>query len=94
MTKEKIDLVQDPKMYSFFERGIRGGLIFVYKHILSNEIINHDNNRLINHLANIDRNDLYSFSMCISLPHSEFSSIENINSFSREFILNVDDEGE
>lgn len=32
--------------------------------------------------------------MCKSVPHSEFSRIEEVNSFSLDFILNFDDEDE
>ena len=94
MTKEKIDLLQDPEMYTFFERGIRGGLTFVNKHLVRNEIITHNNEKLINHLAYIDQNNLYGSSLCKPLPHSEFSWVEDVSSFTTDFILNIDKEGE
>ena len=37
MTYEKIDLITDLEMYTFFELGIRGGMTFVNKHIVRNE---------------------------------------------------------
>ena len=94
MTNEEIDLIQDPEIYTFFERGIRGGLTFVNKHVVRNEIITHNNEDLINHLAYIDQNNLYGSSLSKPLPHSDFSWVEDVSSFSRDFILNIDEEGE
>jgi hypothetical protein len=94
MTNEEIDLIQDPEMYTFFERGIRGGLTFVNKHVVRNEIITHENEELINHLAYIDQNNLYGSSLCKPLPHSEFSWVEDASSFTKDFILSIDEEGE
>ena len=94
MTKEKIDLIQDPEMYTFFERGIRGGLTFVNKHVVRNETITHNNEQLNNHLAYIDQNNLYGSSLCKPLPHSDFSWVEDVSSFTQDFILNIDEQGE
>ena len=94
MTGEKIDLIKDAEMYTFFERGIRGGMTFVNKHKVCNELITVDNQECVSHLAYIDQNNLYGSSLCKPLPHSEFQFVEDPSSLTREFILSLDDEGE
>lgn len=95
MTGETIELLKDLEMYTFFERGIRGGVTFVNKHLVRNEVITHDNNtKLIQHLAYIDENNLYGNSLRKPLPHSEFSWVEDLSAFTRDFILSLDEEGE
>ena len=42
MTGESIDLLNDLEMYTFFERGIRGGMTFVNKHLVRNETVIHN----------------------------------------------------
>ena len=94
MTDEKIDLLNDLEMYCFFERGIRGGMTFVNKHLVRSEQITYQNVKLSQHLAYIDENNLYGHSLSKPLPHSEFSWVEDLSKFTREFILSLDAEGE
>ena len=94
MTHEKIDLITDLEMYTFFERGIRGGMTFVNKHIVRNEEITHQGQTLMQHLAYIDENNLYGNALRKPLPHSEFSWVEDLSEFTCDFILGLDEEGE
>ena len=94
MTGEEIDLLSDIEMYTFFERGIRGGMTFVNKHLVRNENITQNNTELTQHLAYIDENNLYGNSLSKPLPHSEFSWVEDLSGFTRDFILGLDEEGE
>ena len=94
MTGEAIDLLNDLEMYTFFERGIRGGMTFVNKHLVRNERITHNDTELIQHLAYIDQNNLYGNSLRKPLPHSEFCWVEDLSEFTRDFILSLDEEGE
>ena len=94
MTGESINLLSDLEMYNFFERGIRGGMTFVNKHLVRNEAIIHNGIELILHLAYIDENNLYGSSLCKPLPHSEFSWVEDLSVFTRDFILSLNEEGE
>ena len=59
MTGETIDLLNDLEMYSFFERGIRGGMTFVNKHRMQHEKVIIDNTECMQHLSYIDENNLY-----------------------------------
>ena len=94
MTGETIDLLTEIEMYTFFERGIRGGMTFVNKHLVRNEIITHQNAELMQHLAYIDENNLYGNALRKPLPHSEFCWVEDVSVFTRDFILGLDTEGE
>ena len=94
MTGERIDLLMDLEMYTFFERGIRGGMTFVNKHLVRNETITHNNTELTQHLAYIDENNLYGNALRKPLPHSKFCWVEDLSVFTRDFILGLDEEGE
>jgi len=95
MTGESIDLITDLEMYTFFERGIRGGMTFVNKHLVRKETIPYIfHKKLTQHLAYIDQNNLYGSSLSKPLPHSEFSWVEDLSAFTRDFILGLDEEGE
>ena len=94
MTGETVDLINDLEMYTFFERGIRGGMSFVNKHVVRHENIIHNNTNLTQHLAYIDENNLYGNSLSKPLPHSEFCWVEDLSIFTRDFILKLDEEGE
>ena len=94
MTGEHIDLLNDLEMYTFFERGIRGGMTFVNKHIVRRESIAHNHVECIQHLSYIDQNNLYGSSLSKPLPHSEFSWVEDLSGFTNDFILNLDEKGE
>ena len=60
MTGETIHLLQDPNMYTMFERGIRGGLTFVNKHKVVKETYTAESGEQESvHLAYIDANNLY-----------------------------------
>ena len=46
------------------------------------------------HLGYAADNNLYGFAMCQPLPHSEFSWVEELSIFTRDFILILDEEGD
>ena len=94
MTGETIDLLNNIEMYTYFERGIRGGMTFVNKHLIRNETITHHDTELTQHLAYIDENNLYGNALRKPLPHSEFCWVEDLDVFTRDFILSLDAEGE
>ena len=89
-----IDLLKDIEMYTFFERGIRGGMTFINKHHIRNENITYQGKECSQHLAYIDQNNLYGNALRKPLPHSEFCWVEDVNEFTRDFILGLDEEGE
>ena len=94
MTGESINLINDLEMYTFFERGIRGGMTFVNKHMVQNERIIHNGTEYMQHLAYIDENNLYGNALRKPLPHSDFCWVEDLSDFTRDFILGLDEETE
>ena len=62
--KTRVELVQDPELYSFFDNGIRGGMTFINKHhVVSDEVTQ---------LLYIDINNLYGWALSQKLPCGEF----------------------
>ena len=72
MTGETIHLLQDPYIYSLFERGIRGGLTFVNTHYAKEELVRINDKDCKRILMYIDQNNLYGAAMSEYLPHSNF----------------------
>ena len=72
MTKESIHLLQDAEMYTLFERGIRGGLTFVNKHVVNST----QDIGSTTHLMYIDQNNLYGSALSKPLPQSDFQWVE------------------
>ena len=98
LSGETIDLLQDIDMVRLFERGIRGGLTFVNKHMEKSRIsdLNEDSDTNVL-LAYIDMNNLYGSALSRLLPHSEFSWVDesDLEKFADpQEILNLDDEGD
>ena len=89
-----IDLLSDLEMYTFFERGIRGGMTFTNQHLVRNKTFIYKYQTYTKHLAYIDVNNLYGHSLSMPLPHSEFCWVEDLSDFTPQFILSLDEEGE
>ena len=66
---QPLDLLQDIKMYEFFEAGIRGGMTFVNQH--------HAVKSSTSHLLYIDINNLYGWALSQKLPYQSFEWIIN-----------------
>ena len=75
MTHETIHLLQDADLYSFFERGIRGGLTFVNRHRSRNGIFQVNNKTQKKIIMYIDENNLYGKALSEPLPHSNFHDL-------------------
>ena len=101
MTKIKLELISDPEMYIFFEKGTRGRISCI-----SNRY-NKANNKYpkccdpkqeSKHIINLDTNNLYGYAMSKFLPTSGFKWIDpkecNLNKYtsnsSKGCILEVD----
>lgn len=92
MTKVNIDLLQDPNMYMFFERGIRGGMTNVYKRLsyANNKYMNsYDKNKESVYISYLDANNLYGVAMVQKMPIGLFQW-NNIENWDVEKILNYD----
>ena len=98
-TGAKIHLLQDAEMYTTFERGIRGGLTFVNKHLIESQVLPEVGSlpaRKV-HLAYIDQNNLYGSALSMPLPYADFEWLgeDEIEHFSDPAnIIGLDVKGE
>jgi len=60
----KVELIQDPEMYFFFQSGIRGGMTFVNKHRVTADVNTN--------LLYVDINNLYGWALSQPLPYGNF----------------------
>ena len=78
-TGVKLELLEDPGMYTMVERGIRGGVsqINLREASANNELMeNYDENMPLVHLIYLDCNNLYGTSMIENLPTGGFKWVE------------------
>lgn len=75
MTGVKLELLKDIDMYTFFEKGLRGGVsVICHRHALANNPVlgNFDNTLPESYIIYLDANNLYGWGMIQHLPVSEF----------------------
>ncbi|KAK3108933.1 hypothetical protein FSP39_019099 [Pinctada imbricata] len=75
MTKCKLDLLTDPDMYLFFEKGIRGGISVIskkYAKANNKSAPDYNQNSPTSFIHYVDANNLYGWSMCKALPEKNF----------------------
>jgi hypothetical protein len=81
----RVDLLTDVDMYNFFEDGIRGGMCFVNKHLITAD----DNTSI----AYWDENNLYGGALRQMLPCAKFEWLKR-EEIDAEDWLNINTEGE
>ena len=85
MTKIKLELISDPDMYLFFEKGMRGRVSYIanrYSKTNNNYLKSYDQSKNRN-IIYFDANSLYDYTMSKFLPTSGFKWIDP-----KEFDLN------
>ncbi|MGI9555413.1 MAG: endonuclease domain-containing protein [Cyanophyceae cyanobacterium] len=77
-TQVELELLSDPEMYMFMEKGIRGGISMISKRRAN--VSDHEKSAILY----LDANNLYGWSMLQKLPQSDFRwmSDEEISNFS------------
>ena len=77
MTKVELELLTDPDMFLFFEKGVRGGVSTITKryakannHYMGDE---YNPNKPSIYIPYLDANNLYGWAMSQPLPHSNFT---------------------
>ena len=73
MTKIKLELISDPDMYIFFEKGTRGGISYIfnrYSKSNSKHLKSDDPKQESKHIIYLDINNLYDYAMSKFLPTS------------------------
>ena len=79
MTKVELKLISDADIYTFFEKGMRGGVSYISKRYskANNKYLKScDPKQRTKHIMYIDVNNLYGYAMFTFLPASEFKWIE------------------
>ena len=68
MAKVKLELIIDPNMYIFFEKGTRGGISYIsHRYSKANNKYQESN-----HIIYLDANNLYCYAMSKFLPTNGF----------------------
>ena len=79
MTKIKLELISDPDMYIFFEKGMRGGVSYIsnrYSKANNKYLKSYDPTQESKHIIYLDENNLYGYAMSKFLPTSRFKWID------------------
>ena len=79
MTKVKLELVPDPDMYIFFEKGTRGGISYIsnrYSKANNKYLKSYDPKQESKHIICLDADNLYGYKMSKLLPASGFKWID------------------
>ena len=88
----ELQALQDPRMYTFFEEGIRGGMTVVNKHHSRAE----DDSSEKTHLFDVDANALYTGALSSILPSHEFEWMNEteLSEITDDFMKRWNPEGE
>ena len=86
MTKSKVELISNPDMYIFFEKGMGGGVSFIsnrYRSANNKYLKSYYPKQESKHIIYVDANDLFGYAVSKFLPTSGFKWIHP-----RKFELN------
>ena len=86
MTKIELELIPDPDMGIFFEKGARGGIPYYsnrYSKANNNYLKSYDSRQELKHIINLDGNNFYGYKMSKFFPTSGFKQLDP-----KEFDLN------
>jgi hypothetical protein len=80
LTKVELELISDPDMYLFIERGIRGGISTITKrHATANNkyMVNHNPQKKSKFVVYVDANNLYGWAMSQPQPIKNFKWMDS-----------------
>ena len=103
MTKIELELIPDPAMYTFFEKGTRGIIYYIsnrYSKASNIYLKSYDQKQELKHIIHLEVNNLYGYAKSKFLPTSGFKWIDpkefDLNKYtsnsSKECVLEVDHE--
>ena len=90
--KVKLELISDPDMFIFFEKGMRGGVSYISNryHKGNNKYLkSYDPKQEPKHIIYLDANNLHGFAMSKFLPTSGFKWIDPKECDLNKLILNI-----
>ena len=101
MIKIQPELIPDPDVYIFFEKGARGGISYIFnKYSKTNNkyLRRYDTKQKPKHVVYLDANNLYGYAMSKFLPTTgfkriylkEFDLIKYTSNNSKRCVLEVD----
>lgn len=98
-TGVELELITDPDMYLFFEKGLRGGITTaVTKYAKANNpmVPGYDSSKKTSFIVYVDKNNLYGHAMRQKLPHSNYrwATAEEIAEFNTETLKTFDFDGD
>lgn len=96
MTKVNMELITDPNMYLFFERGIRGGICMITKRFsqANNKYLkNYSKEEASKYIMYYDANNLYGWAMIQHLPISKFRWLTE-DEISKIDVCNIPDDSD
>ena len=79
MTKIKLELIPDPDMFIFFEKGIRGEISYIYNKYskaINKYLKSYDPKEESKYIIYLDVNNLYGYTMSKFLPTSGLKCID------------------
>ena len=79
MTKIELELIPDPNMYIFLEKGTRGGISYIsnrYSKVNNKYLKSHYPKQESKHITYLNANNLYVFAISKFLPTSGFKWID------------------
>ena len=96
-TNVKLDLIQDPDMLLFIEKGIRGGISTItHRYAKANNPYipkTYDSNKPKSYITYLDANNLYGYAMQQYLPTGKFKWLKNIAEFDVGYISDTSKKG-
>ena len=98
MAKLEFEIIPDPNMYIFFEKGTRGGISNRYSKANNKYLKSYYPKQESKHIIYLDANNLYGYGMSIFLPtcgfkwidSKEFDVNEYTSNSSKGYVLEVD----
>ena len=96
MTKVELELITDPDMYLFFEKGVRGGISYIsnrYNKVNNRYLKSYDSKHESKHTIYYDANNLYGLSRFKWIHPKEFALNKYTSNSSKDvfskLILNI-----
>ena len=72
MTEIELELINDIDMHLFIEKGVRGGISYISKDLVTQTIKHYDSGKENKYMMYLDANNLHGYAMSQYLPYCRF----------------------